>query len=98
MTNGPLKSLMTLCPYVRLWGIVRTAIATKKLPESARPGAFITLLGLFCPLFWIALFTGASRAELTFHATHSGLVCCIGILLMIAGWRKEKQQRAQDRQ
>lgn len=98
MIYGRLKSLMTYCPYTRLWGVTRDVITTKKLPESARPGALIALLGLFCPLFWIALFTGASRSELMFHATHSGVVCGIGLLLMIAGWRKEKQQSEHNQQ
>jgi len=77
--------LASLCAYTHLWQIIKA----RQLPDSAKPGLTIALLGLFCPFFWIALFTGASKAELTFHACHSGLVFCIGMVLMLKGLRQD---------
>ena len=39
---------------------------------------------------WIALFTGASAEDLKFHATHSGIVALIGVVVMVAGLMKNK--------
>lgn len=81
--------LLNLCPYTHAWRAFRRMVAERKLPESARPGASVALLGLFCPFFWIALFSGASKAELIFHATHSGVVILIGVVLLLIGLAKE---------
>ena len=82
------QMLLNICPYTHLWRVIKAAIAERKIPAAARTGAIITLLGIFCPIFWFALFTGASAAELKFHATHSGIVALIGVVLMIAGLLK----------
>lgn len=73
--------LTSLCAYTHLSRVFRE----RRLPSSAQPGFCIALLGLFCPLFWIALLTGANKAELIFHGCHSGAVFCIGIFLMLKG-------------
>lgn len=78
--------LANFCAYTHLWKMVREG----KLPSSAKPGLSIALLGFFCPLFWIALFTGASKEELIFHACHSGLVFCIGVFLMLKGLSQDR--------
>lgn len=85
MTPGFARFLIRLCPYTHLWRVLRGMVAQRHLPESARPGACIALLGLFCPFFWIALLSGASKGEVMFHALHSGVVVCIGIALCLAG-------------
>ncbi|WP_168199271.1 hypothetical protein [Pseudorhodobacter turbinis] len=84
-------TLLNLCPYTHLWRAGRRMITDRKLPESARPGACIALLGLFCPLFWIALFSGAGKGELIFHAIHSGVVFLIGIVMLLVGLAKESR-------
>jgi hypothetical protein len=84
-----LKSLLNLCPYTHLWQAVKTAIEERRLPDSARSGAFITVLGLCCPIFWMAYFRGASRSELIFHAVHSGIFILIGMVMMLAGMIKK---------
>ncbi|SHH32059.1 hypothetical protein [Ferrimonas marina] len=84
-------SVRALCPYTHIFRLIRQAIRTRSLPASARSGALITLLGLCCPLFWYALFTGASKAELILHAIHSGLVMLIGVALTISGLLKEAE-------
>jgi len=81
------QSLVNLCAYTHLWRVIRE----RRLPSSARPGFSIALLGLFCPFFWIALLTGASRQELIFHGSHSGLVFCIGLVLMLKGLRQHRE-------
>ena len=83
------KSLLNLCPYTHLWRVIKTAVKERTLPTSAKLGANIALLGIFCPLFWMALLRGASRSELIFHATHSGIVFTIGIVLMLVGMARK---------
>lgn len=83
----PWRFLSRLCAYTHLWRILKD----RKLPASAMPGLSVALLGLLCPFFWIALFTGASREELMFHGCHSGLVFAIGILLMLQGLSRERK-------
>jgi hypothetical protein len=84
------QMLLKACPYTHLWLVIKTSISERKFPAAARQGAFITLLGIFCPIFWIALFTGASAEDLKFHATHSGIVALIGVVVMVAGLMKNK--------
>ncbi len=79
--------LANLCAYTHLWQVVRE----RRLPSSAKPGFSIALLGLFCPFFWIALFTGASKAELIFHGCHSGLVFSAGVFLMLKGLSEHRK-------
>ncbi|WP_087024946.1 hypothetical protein [Thaumasiovibrio subtropicus] len=87
-----LSNITNLCPYKHIFQLVKTAIKERKMPQSARSGFMIAMLGLFCPLFWIALFTGASGKELLFHATHSGLVISIGLVIMVQGLLKEHEK------
>lgn len=82
-------TLLNLCPYTHLWRAVKRMVAERKLPDSARTGAYVALLGLFCPFFWFALLTGASRAELVFHAVHSGVVFLAGVVLLVIGLAKD---------
>lgn len=80
--------LLKMCPYSVLWKAIKVAINERRLPRSARQGALIALLGLFCPLFWIAYFNGASGKELIFHAVHSGTFVVVGLVLMVIGLLK----------
>lgn len=86
---GWLLKLFKLCPYSHLWNAIRTAVKERSLPASARQGAVISLLGLFCPIFWTAYLRGASRGELIFHATHSVMLMFIGVVLMLVGLAKK---------
>lgn len=81
---------MNFCAYTHLWQVLKLALKERRLPESAKPGVFIALLGFFCPIFWIALLTGASRGELIFHASHSSLVFLIGLVLVFKALQTEK--------
>ena len=89
----PFRSVQELCPYTHLWRVLRIAIRQRSLPNSSRPGAMIALMGLLCPIFWIALLTGAGREELLFHASHSAIVFVVGLLLMVAGLKKEQKTK-----
>ena len=84
-----LRTIFKRCPYTHLWQAIKTAYKEKKLPASAKNGAMIALLGLFCPLFWMAYFRGASGSELLFHAAHSGAFVVIGVIMMLAGLAKK---------
>lgn len=86
------KQILTrLCAWTHLWQVAATAYRERRLPDSARPGFSIAMLGLFCPFFWIALFTGASREELIFHGCHSALVFLIGLFLMLNALARERE-------
>lgn len=84
-----IHTLLSLCPYTHLWRTGKRLVVERKLPESAQTGACIILLGLFCPFFWIALLTGASQGELLFHATHSGVVMLIGVIMVLVALVRE---------
>ncbi|WP_417829927.1 hypothetical protein [Thalassospira sp.] len=85
-----MRKLFCLCPYTHIWRALQQSRKEGRLPETARTGAFIALLGLFCPIFWIAFFSGASKEELTFHAIHSAIVFCAGVVLFIIGLAKSR--------
>jgi len=87
------QMLMSFCAYTHLWRVIKHAIVERRLPDSIRQGALIALLGFFCPFFWLALLMGASKAELIFHATHSGVVFCLGVLLMLKTLSDERQAK-----
>jgi hypothetical protein len=72
-----------MCPHSHVFQVLRLWIRERRLKSSARQGVLIFLLGLLCPFFWIAYFSGASRAELIFHAAHSGIFMLIGLLLVL---------------
>jgi len=82
--------LMRFCAYTHLWQVLKFSFKERRLPESAKQGVFIALLGFFCPIFWFALLTGASKGELIFHACHSGLVFFIGLVLIVKALKAEK--------
>jgi len=77
------RALLSVCPYTHLWDVVKTSVKKRKLTATMRSGLLIFLLGLCCPLFWIALFSGASRSELLMHGTHSGIVAGMGLFLIV---------------
>lgn len=86
-------SLTNLCAYTHMWKVLKE----RKLPSSAKPGLTIALLGFFCPLFWFALITGASKGELIFHACHSGLVFLVGVFLLVKGVNQHGQSEQRSR-
>ncbi|TCS35699.1 hypothetical protein [Reinekea marinisedimentorum] len=83
-----IKNLTKWCAYSHLVKVGSALIKGEAISEQARAGRNIALLGLFCPFFWYALLTGANKAELAFHATHSGVVIMIGLVLMFIGLKK----------
>jgi len=59
----------------------------KKVKCQRKPE--ITLLAMYCPLFWIALLSEAETSGIIFHAIHSGIVFLIGISIMAVGYFNE---------
>ena len=80
------------CAYSHIFKILSALMNKGEISELTRTGRNIALLGLFCPFFWYALLTGASKAVLTFHATHSAIVFLLGIVIMFAGLKHKKGQ------
>jgi hypothetical protein len=77
------RLLLCICPYTHLWDVVKTSVKKRKLTATMRSGVLIFLLGLCCPIFWVALFSGASHSELMMHGTHSAIVAGMGLFLII---------------
>ncbi|WP_260259293.1 hypothetical protein [Vibrio intestinalis] len=90
MKNSLLVKATKWCAYSHIVQVVRVLIKGGDLSNQTRTGRNIALLGLFCPFFWIALFNGVTGAELAFHAIHSGIVFCIGMVIMMISLRKQK--------
>jgi len=92
-----LKTLIASCPYVfvgrKAFGYIRNDPAkAKSVPDTDRErdiltrikiGKAIALIGFFCPLFWITLFSGNRGPELYFNAAHSGVVILVGLGYMV---------------
>ena len=108
------KTLIASCPYIwagrKAFGHFRKGFAaTKPVPDTHRErdirtrikiGKAIALVGFFCPLFWITLFSGNTGPELYFNAAHSGVVMLVGLGYMVKcraeleRERKRKSMRA----
>lgn len=92
-----LKSASASCPYTMLGKKVVETAAGKSKPQQAagaepywrstvRTGRNIAIIGVFCPFFWISLFSGASAPMIRFNAVHSAIVILIGLLVMAFGY------------
>lgn len=75
-----------------MFKIFRCLLKNEDISEQTKAGRNIALIGLFCPFFWYALFTGASKSELTFHAIHSSIVILIGIVVIFMGLIQQKEE------
>jgi hypothetical protein len=87
-----IKKLLSLtskwCAYTHIFKLCSVLLKGGDISEQALTGRNIALLGLFCPFFWFALFSGADKATLIFHATHSGIVFLIGVVIMLISLKK----------
>jgi hypothetical protein len=90
MNKAIFKSLTKLCAYTHLFKVISALVNGEDISELTKGGRNIALLGIFCPFFWFALFSGADEAEVMFHGTHSSIVFFIGIAIMTLGIRKTK--------
>ena len=85
--------LLNICPYTHLIRVIKTTARERKFPNTAaKQGAIIMIVGICCPIFWISLITGASAETLRFNIIHSGIVAFIGLVIMIAGFLKDKMK------
>lgn len=62
-----------------------TADQEIQIAQRVKLGRNIALIGVFCPFFWMALFSGATRDFILFNAIHSGIVIAIGCLILAKG-------------
>lgn len=105
-----LSAVGSLCPYTllgkKLWHLARGERGCEKTPlnnrerdlhAKARLGMGISLIGVFCPIFWISLFSGAKREDIYFNAIHSGIVILGGLgytIMNLMNLEKEKNKRS----
>lgn len=80
--KGLLAKLSQWCAYTHIYRLIIKLIKGETLSELTKAGRNIALLGFFCPFFWYALFSGAQKSALIFHATHSGIVFLLGVVIM----------------
>ncbi|MGR5063880.1 hypothetical protein [Photobacterium sp. DNB22_13_2] len=86
------SGLSKWCAYSHIIKAFSVLIKGGQISEQTKAGRNIALLGFFCPIFWIALFSGADAQSLAFHATHSGIVFLIGIAIMVASLKKQQHK------
>lgn len=90
-----LTRLSKYCAYSHIYKVLYILIRGGKLSDQTKMGRNIALLGIFCPFFWFALFTGADSSTLVFHASHSSIVFLIGVFIM---WLSLKKRITTDEQ
>lgn len=91
-----ISSVGSSCPYTMLFKkairLLRgePVIDKNRLNDKEREilfriklGQGIALVGFFCPIFWISLFSGVRGEVLYFNAFHSGLVILFGLGFML---------------
>nr|WP_319537454.1 hypothetical protein [uncultured Methanospirillum sp.] len=96
-------SIFSYCPYTMLGKkILRILRGENDLPHEPLTGnerylkskttfgVGIILIGIFCPIFWISVFTGAQGTELFMSGINSLLVVLFGIFYI---WYSRVQSR-----
>ncbi|PMH44871.1 hypothetical protein BCU68_12060 [Vibrio sp. 10N.286.49.B3] len=90
--KAAINNLTKWCAYSHMFKVLSTLVKGGDISDQTKTGRSIALLGIFCPFFWFALFTGASKGELAFHATHSSVVFFIGLGVMFVSLKSKKGQ------
>ena len=91
-----MRSVACACPYTLLvaalirWGRLvlgredaKRQVRERELVSGVTTGRNIALIGFFCPIFWVSVFSGATAATIRFNALHSGAVVLAGLLWMV---------------
>ena len=91
MIKKSFGKLSQLCAYTHMLKVFSVLWNHQDMSEQTKAGRNIALLGFFCPFFWFAVFTGASEEVVFMHATHSGIVLLIGIVIIFVSIRKQKE-------
>jgi len=91
MLKKVIAKLGGLCAYTHIVKVITGLLHNKGLSEQTKVGRNIALLGFFCPFFWYALLTGASKQVVIMHAIHSSIVFLIGIVIIFVSIRKQKE-------
>ena len=87
-----LSKISKWCAYSQIYRLILLRYKKVEYSELTKIGRNIALLGLFCPFFWFALFSGADPSVITFHAYHSSIVFIIGIIIIIISATRKKQR------
>ncbi|WFB35431.1 hypothetical protein P3T73_14830 [Kiritimatiellota bacterium B12222] len=82
-TKKVLNCISKCCAYRHLFEVIRVLVRGGALNEQMKAGRNIALLGIFCPFFWLALFSGADASTLMLHGSHSAIVFLVGVILMV---------------
>ncbi len=79
------SAVVRLCAYRQVYRAVFGSSGKFGASEQIQMGRNIALLGLFCPLFWISLLSGAEPSTIALHGIHSGVVFLIGAAMLVFG-------------
>jgi hypothetical protein len=95
--HGFIGFLISCCPYMmlgkKILQFLRGETGTPleqltnreiQMKSNIKIGYGIMLVGIFCPIFWLSLLSGARGNELMFNAIHSFLVFLFGLGFVIA--------------
>ena len=86
-----LNKLSKFCAYSHIYKLIKDLLNNRDISEQTKTGRNIALLGFFCPFFWYALFSGAPQNELLVHASHSGIVLLVGLVIMVLSLKQQKE-------
>ena len=91
--HGFIGYLISCCPYTMLGKKILRCLRGETgkphdqltnrelyLQGQVKIGFGIMLIGVFCPIFWIAFLSGSRGNDLMFNAIHSGIVILFGLL------------------
>ena len=81
MIKKSFGKLSQLCAYTHMLKVFSVLWNHQDMSEQTKAGRNIALLGFFCPFFWFAVFTGASR--------RSGVHACNTFRYRIIDWNSD---------
>lgn len=105
MIKSKIKTILKASPYTRVTTKMMSFLSppknkdeitdniTTKFKSRMILGRNTMLVGIFCPIFWISLFAGASRGTILFNAFHSAIVIIVGIIILLINYWSFVNQR-----
>jgi len=93
-----IKSIVKACPYAivgkKCTEIVKGKKNDKKkdntkmetFKKGTKTGRNIVLIGIFCPLLWYSILSGASKDLIIINLMHSGIIVTLGLVLIVINY------------
>ncbi|QXP71572.1 hypothetical protein H0I29_05675 [Polaribacter sp. R2A056_3_33] len=93
-----IKKIIKACPYSIMGKkCIETLQGKKKdkkknntkietLKKGIKTGRDIILIGIFCPLLWYSILSGASKDLIIINLMHSGVIVALGFVLIVINY------------